>query len=192
MSFCWRQRKLALHLVCMRAIAPPSLQDSGDGQPEALGLVPHLLDLVPDAGSTRFPFPQLATERGVDPEAVPLGLEDDWEAQLEELGGSENAAAAVDELRRPGYDPALADKVLAMEDKVRCWEMACWRGGGRRVAWRVQGREVPWRAEGEGGGPWNCGCGVRCLLGAANPGGCGALLPWEAANACQFLHALHI
>ncbi|GAB4823550.1 hypothetical protein N2152v2_010596 [Parachlorella kessleri] len=62
---------------------------------------------------------QLATERGVDPEAVPLGLEDDWEAQLEELGGSEGAAAAVDELRRPGYDPALADKVLAMEDKVQ-------------------------------------------------------------------------
>ena len=54
----------------------------------------------------------------MDPEAVPLGLEDDWEAQLEELGGLAGAAEAVDELRRPGYDPALADKVLAMEDKV--------------------------------------------------------------------------
>ena len=50
---------------------------------------------------------------------MPLGLEDHWEAPLEELGGLAGAAEAVDELRRPRYDPALAGKVLDMEDNVR-------------------------------------------------------------------------
>lgn len=51
------------------------------------------------------------------PDEIHLGLEDDWEEHVEQLGGEEEAAAAAAEFRR-GYDPALADKVLSMEEKV--------------------------------------------------------------------------